>query len=198
MVSPVNAYVFPEYILPKLRMFTTHENSAVRAMLASCLASLADSASRFLNLAQDLRGQGVLPTADPEAEVGSAPESTYQALFDIARNDLVGIFQDYATVFLTDTDSSVRREILFSVTRLCVFFGRQKANDVVLSHLNTYLNDRDPELRCAFFKTIVGVATFLGGISLEDFIMPLMVQALTGQYAVDVDAFALLIGSRPE
>ncbi|KAI5806711.1 hypothetical protein DFH27DRAFT_498379 [Peziza echinospora] len=179
VVSPVNAYVFPEYILPKLKDFAFHENPSVRAMLASCLASLADSASRFLNLAQDLRGQGVLPNADPEAELEIPPESTYQQLFDIARNDLVNIFQDFATTFLTDSDSSVRRAILASVTRLCVFFGRQKANDVILSHLNTYLNDRDWMLRCAFFETIVGVATFLGGISLEEYIMPLLVQALT-------------------
>ncbi|KAF8435557.1 hypothetical protein BGX38DRAFT_1274971 [Terfezia claveryi] len=178
VVSPVNAYVFPEYILPKLKLFTIHKNPSVRAMLASCLASLADSASRFLNLAQDLRGQGVLPTADPETEVGTAPESTYQALFDIARSDLATIFQEYATVFLTDPDSSVRRAILTSVTRLCVFFGRQKANDVILSHLNTYLNDKDWMLRSAFFETIIGVAAFLGGTSLEEYIMPLMVQAL--------------------
>jgi hypothetical protein len=48
-----------------------------------------------------------------------------------------------------------------------------------LSHLNTYLNDRNWMLKCAFFETIVGVATFLGGTSLEEFILPLMVQALT-------------------
>ena len=178
VVSPVNAYVFPEYILPKLKLFTAHKNPSVRAMLASCLSSLADSASRFLNLAQDLRGQGVLPTADPEAEVGTAPESTYQALFDIARSDLATIFQEYATDFLTDLDSSVRRAMLTSVTRLCIFFGRQKANDVILSHLNTYLNDKDWMLRSAFFETIIGVAAFLGGTSLEEYIMPLMVQAL--------------------
>ena len=47
VVSPVNAYVFPEYILPKLKQFTTHEDPSVRTILASCLASLADSASRF-------------------------------------------------------------------------------------------------------------------------------------------------------
>ena len=28
------------------------------------------------------------------------------------------------------------------ITRLCIFFGRQKANEVVLSHMITFLNDK--------------------------------------------------------
>jgi phosphoinositide-3-kinase regulatory subunit 4 len=60
-----------------------------------------------------------------------------------------------------------------------VFFGSPRANDVVLSHLNTYLNDPDWILKCAFFEAIVGVAVFVGGASLEGYILPLMVQALT-------------------
>lgn len=60
-----------------------------------------------------------------------------------------------------------------------MFFGSSKANDVILSHLNTYLNDKDWMLKCAFFHTIVGVATFVGGTSLEEFILPLMIQSLT-------------------
>ncbi|KAB8298162.1 hypothetical protein EYC80_001913 [Monilinia laxa] len=60
-----------------------------------------------------------------------------------------------------------------------MFFGTADSNDIILSHLNTYLNDRNWMLKCAFFETIVGVATFLGGTSLEEFILPLMVQALT-------------------
>lgn len=43
------------------------------------------------------------------------------------------------------------------ITRLCVFFGRQKANDVLLSHMITFLNDKnDWHLRGAFFDSIVG------------------------------------------
>lgn len=82
-------------------------------------------------------------------------------------------------MLLTDTSSSVRRAFLRSVSRLCVFFGKNKANDVILSHLNTYLNDKDWQLRCAFFEAITGVATYVGGTALEEYIMPLMVQSLT-------------------
>lgn len=33
----------------------------------------------------------------------------------------------------------------------------------------------------AFFESIKGVGTFVGGLSLEEYILPLMVQALTGK-----------------
>lgn len=183
VVSPVNAYVFPEYILPRLQQSVMTSGSKpkpiVRATYASCLASLAQTSSRFLDMVQALRADGSLPTADPEAEDGIAADSAYQNLYDVARLDLVEFFEAHTKALLTDSDASVRRAFLGSVSSLCVFFGSSKANDVVLSHLNTYLNDKDWMLKCAFFETIVGVATFVGGTSLEEFILPLMVQALT-------------------
>ncbi|KAF8242959.1 ARM repeat-containing protein [Wilcoxina mikolae CBS 423.85] len=178
VVSPTNSHVFPDYILPKLSHFVNSENALVRATFASCLASLANSASRFLDMAQALRADGVLPTTDPEAEAGYITTSA-QALFDTSKNTLVLYFQDHAKALLTDSDSAVRRAFLRSVSRLCVFFGQSKANDIILSHLNTYLNDKDWILRCAFFETVTGIATYLGCVALEEYIMPLMVQSLT-------------------
>ena len=45
----------------------------------------------------------------------------------------------------------------------------------------TYLNDRDWLLRQAFFESIVDVAACAGGRSLDEYILPLMVQALSGE-----------------
>lgn len=45
----------------------------------------------------------------------------------------------------------------------------------------TYLNDKDWMLRSAFFESIKGVGTFVGARSLEEYILPLMIQALTGK-----------------
>lgn len=44
----------------------------------------------------------------------------------------------------------------------------------------TYLNDRDWLLREAFFTSIVNVAAHVGSRSLEEYILPLMIQALSG------------------
>lgn len=136
---------------------------------------------------QALRADGSLPTNDPEAEEDSISRSAYQTLYDISREDLVAKFEAQTKALLTDNDPSVRRAFLGSVSNLCVFFGSAKANDVILSHLNTYLNDRDWMLKCAFFETIVGVGTYVGGASLEEFILPLMVQALTDPEEFVVD-----------
>jgi phosphoinositide-3-kinase regulatory subunit 4 len=183
VVSPVNAHVFPEYILPRMQIFLPGSSSdpspLVRATYASCLGSLATSASKFLDMVATLRADGSLPTADPETEDGADTTAAFQGLFDTAREELVVIFEGHTKALITDVDSSVKRAFLGSVPELCLFFGTAESNDIILSHLNTYLNDRNWMLKCAFFETIVGVATFLGGTSLEEFILPLMVQALT-------------------
>lgn len=46
----------------------------------------------------------------------------------------------------------------------------------------TYLNDREWLLRHAFFDAIVDVAACAGGRSLEEYILPLMIQALSGMF----------------
>lgn len=183
VVSPINAYIFPEYILRRLEpLIPSKDNNpspTVRATYASCIATLAETAARFLDMVQSLKTDGSLPTTDPDMDDGITSEGAYQALYDSAYNALMDHFETHTKALLTDSDSSVRRAFLGSVSRLCVFFGTNRANDVILTHLNTYLNDKDWMLKCAFFETIVGVATFVGGTSLEEFILPLMVQALT-------------------
>ncbi|KAI9053077.1 hypothetical protein LZ554_003346 [Drepanopeziza brunnea f. sp. 'monogermtubi'] len=183
VVSPVNAHVFPEYILPRMQAFLPGSPSdpgpLVRQTYAACLGSLATSASRFLDMVATLRADGALPTADSETEDSNTAKAQIQGLFDNSRAELILIFETHTKALITDGDSAVRRAFLGSVPELCMFFGTADSNDIILSHLNTYLNDRNWMLKCAFFETIVGVATFLGGTSLEEFILPLMVQALT-------------------
>ena len=183
VVSPVNAHVFTEYVRPRLQQFVAGSSNkaspVVRAAYASCLATLAHTSSSILDMLQALRADGSAPTMDPEAEDSVATNLTYHNSYDVARLDLLEHFEAHTKALLTDDNASVRRAFLGSVSSLCVFFGSIKANDVILSHLNTYLNDKDWILKCAFFQTIVGVATFVGGTSLEEFILPLMIQALT-------------------
>lgn len=183
VVSPVNVHIFFEYVRPRLLQFTagsgTKTSAAVRATYASCLASLAHTAARILDTVHALRADGTIPTIDPEAENGIALDLAYQYSFDVARQDLIEHFESQTKLLLTDPDASVRRAFLGSVSSLCVFFGGTKANDVILSHLNTYLNDKDWMLKCAFFRTVVGVAAFVGGTNFEEFILPLMIQSLT-------------------
>lgn len=50
------------------------------------------------------------------------------------------------------------------------------ANDVLLSHMITFLNDKnDKQLRISFFKCIVGVATYIG-VHSSPILSPLLLQ----------------------
>lgn len=179
-ITPINAYVFPEYVFPKLRQFVLTPNNApsvlVRSAYASCLASLALSSSRILDMIHAIRADGRLPALRAEEW---APETSYHGLYDVARAELVPHFEDATVALITDPEPSVRRALLGSVSRLCIFFGSAKASDVILTHLNTYLNDKDWILRCSFFEALVGIATYVGTSSLEQFILPVMVGSLT-------------------
>lgn len=202
VVSPVNAYVFTEYVRPRLQQFVavpaSKASPQVRAMYASCLAALAHTSSRILDMLQALRADGSVPSVDPEAEDGVGTDLTHQHSFDVAKLDLLEHFEFHAKALLTDSNPSVRRAFLGSVSSLCVFFGSSKANDVILSHLNTYLNDKDWIMKCAFFQTIVGVASFVGGKSLEDFILPLMIQALADSEELVVEKVIFSFASMAE
>ncbi|KAJ5559158.1 hypothetical protein N7535_008978 [Penicillium sp. DV-2018c] len=183
VVSPVNAYLFPEYIFPRLQPFvasSSSKGSTVRAAYASCIASLAQSSLRFLDMIQALRSDTRLAALIPVGfESRWTEDATYHNLYDVARVDLLEYFEVHTKALLTDTDTSVRRAFLGSVSSLCVFFGNLRANEVVLSHLNTYLNDPDWILKCAFFEAVIGVAAYVGSLNLELYILPLMVQSMT-------------------
>ena len=182
VTSPVNSFLFTQYIFPRLQSFVITKgfknNPIVRATYAACLASLAETASRFLDMMQALRAEGSLPNTGKGTDEDIDGYSAYHDAYDATRVEVLDQFEGQTKVFLTDNDTAVRRAFLSSVSSLCVFFGESRASDLILSHLNTYLNDPDWMLKCAFFRTIVGVAVYVGGASLEEFILPLMLQAL--------------------
>ena len=180
--SPVNAFVFPEYLIPKLtETFQTRRSRRphmlVRVTFAQCVAALAESAAKFLDSMEALKSEGALPSTGFETST-NLTVATYQDFYDSVRADLVRFFEGQAKALLTDAEAPVRRAFLGSIAGLCIFFGSAKTNDVILSHLNTYLNDRDWRLKCSFFESIVGVAIYVGASNLEEFVLPLMLLSL--------------------
>jgi phosphoinositide-3-kinase regulatory subunit 4 len=97
--------------------------------------------------------------------------------------ELVDTYSEQASTVLVDPSSDVRRAALTDVAKLCLTFGRSKTNEVLLSRMITYLNDKDWKLRHAFLQNIVSVAAFVGSTSLEEFVLPLMEQALAGTFS---------------
>lgn len=94
--------------------------------------------------------------------------------------EIQAVVEEQATILLVDTSSHVKRAMLSSISELCLFFGRLKSSETVLSHIMTYLNDRDWLLRLAFFDGIVGVGAFIGIRAIEEYVLPLMLQSLAG------------------
>lgn len=174
-ITPLNAKIFPEYIFPKMSVLLKKGSVLVRIAYASCLPVLADISSKFLDMSQVLKTSGILDEIDPETENGTSTEYT---TFDIQKQDLSLTIENHARILLTDLSSQVRRALLRSVIPLCIFLGKQKTNDVILSHAITYLNDKDPLIRIDLFDCIVAIGPFIGSIGLDQYLLPLMIQTL--------------------
>uniref|UniRef100_A0A8C1YLT1 non-specific serine/threonine protein kinase n=1 Tax=Cyprinus carpio TaxID=7962 RepID=A0A8C1YLT1_CYPCA len=168
--------IYPEYILPGIAHLAQDEATIVRLAYAENIAHLAETALRFLELVQennlsseqDLNGEDTEETLHPNENY----DSELQALHEMVQQKVVTL--------LSDPENIVKQTLMENgITRLCVFFGRQKANDVLLSHMITFLNDKnDWHLRGAFFDSIVGVAAYVGWQS-SSILKPLLQQGLS-------------------
>ena len=94
------------------------------------------------------------------------------------------------SALLVDQSSVVKRSVLLDIAPLCIFFGKQKTNDVLLSHMITYLNDRDWLLRsCAFIRPV-----FSGVANLPSFAPSLHLHIRS---SISLSSTAALHGSHP-
>jgi len=161
-----DANTFPEYVLPVLLPLCADPATAVRAALAKQLATIAELAIKFLDLV----------TLGPGLTTEPGPVPSYDTEV-AALHELVG---QAVTLLLEDQENCVKQMVVqHGATRLAVFFGRQRANDVLLSHMITFLNDKeDSELRYSFYDNIAGVAAFVGW-QCSPILKPLLQQGLT-------------------
>lgn len=165
-----NATFIPEYLLPQTKRLTNDPDVFVRATYARALVRLADAATRMLELSQV--AQPTLSSDGPQIA---------EADYDSMLAEIQSVVEEQATSLLVDTASNVKRNMLASIDDLCLFFGRQKSSETVLSHIMTYLNDRDWQLRLAFFDGIVAVGAFIGIRAIDEYVLPLLLQALAGE-----------------
>ncbi|KAG5357663.1 putative serine/threonine-protein kinase VPS15 [Yarrowia sp. C11] len=158
-ITPLNKTVFTEYLVPRLLPLINSNEVIVREALALYLPLFAKTAGRLANMTTTLNGS---KTQNVNTE----------------REELVESFEDCAVGLITDTEPVVKVALLKNILDLAVFFGKRRTNDVLLSHLITYLNDRNYALRLAFFDAMLELAPFIGAVSLERYILPLMIQTL--------------------
>ncbi|XP_040103086.1 phosphoinositide 3-kinase regulatory subunit 4 [Oryx dammah] len=140
------------------------------------IALLAETALRFLELVQ-LKNLNM--ENDPNSE--EIDEVTHSnGNYDTELQALHEMVQQKVVTLLSDPENIVKQTLTENgITRLCVFFGRQEASDVLLSHMITFLNDKnDRHLRGAFFDSMVGVAAYVGWQS-SSILKPLLQQGLS-------------------
>ncbi|KFQ43276.1 Phosphoinositide 3-kinase regulatory subunit 4 [Nestor notabilis] len=168
--------IYPEYILPGIAHLAQDEATIVRLAYAENIALLAETALRFLELVQLKNLNMENEPNGEEMDETSHPSDNY----DTELQALHEMVQQKVVTLLSDPENIVKQTLMENgITRLCVFFGRQKANDVLLSHMITFLNDKnDWHLRGAFFDSIVGVAAYVGWQS-SSILKPLLQQGLS-------------------
>lgn len=210
-ITPINVYLFPEYLLPKLNMLLKRsytefskestmntskvfldastttigseqakfdvysKGSYIRMVFACCLPYLAHSAKRFYKLSKLLKNDiGTFHDPDIDGNLSLGNSNSFE--FDY--NELETQFEQFARRILTDNDSLVKISLMKNIIPLCSFFSKDKINDVILSHLITYLNDRTSQLKLAFIESILPISIFVGPTSVEQYILPLLIQTL--------------------
>lgn len=166
-ISTQNATFIHEYLMPQMGRLAVDADIFVRATYARALVRMADAAVSMLELSQAGK-----PLDSKDAE------SSYDSMLA----EIQAVVEEQATTLLMDGSSNVKRSVLADITDLCLFFGRQKSSETVLSHIMTYLNDRDWQLRLAFFDGIVAVGAFIGIRAIDEYVLPLMLQALAGRF----------------
>lgn len=171
------AGVFPQYIFPALVKFPSDPDEIVRIAFAECLPKIAETSRRFLEIAQAMKVANESTRSDEfgfDKELRRLHQMISRFVVQIAAPDQKA------------SSSQVKRALLDDITRLCIFFGRERTLDIVLPQLIAVLNDRDPQVRCAFFQNITGVCVLVGRVSLELYILPCIEQAL-----VDVEELVI-------
>ncbi|XP_044262700.1 phosphoinositide 3-kinase regulatory subunit 4 isoform X2 [Tribolium madens] len=161
--------IFPEYVLPGLAPLAVDPNICVRAAYAKNIATLAEIALRYLDQMQN---------DWYDNNIKQKYNHTFN--YELELQALHEMVEQTVSILLTDSQALVKQTLIENgITKLCVFFGKQKANDVLLSHMITFLNDKDDkQLRGSFFDCIVGVAAYIGW-HCSGILTPLLLQGLT-------------------
>lgn len=108
-----DANIFPEYVLPSIASLAVDPSTMVRVAYAHNIATLAETAVRYLEQSQLATGDGPVPN------------------YEMELHDLHEMLSGTVMSLLTDSQSIVKQTLMESgITKLCVFFGSQKGESI--------------------------------------------------------------------
>lgn len=145
-VPPSDYNIFSGYIFPALEKLD--RDILVRISLAQNIARIAKISIRYLEAS----------FINHANELNEKQQTQFQSEFQ-SQSEAIA---NFLGSLLSDPDPVVKRVLVStpgSLATLCTYFGPGKAHDILLSHLITFLNDKDDmQLRLAFFKCVPAVA----------------------------------------
>ena len=198
------------YLWPSLGQAAASDgDEGVRVALAGALAPLACAAARLLR-GEEERGGGDDEDkgkgdgggdGEEESKTAAASSDSDSEDEEISESESLELvrFVERALHDLSvgaSSSSATRLALLPGLGDLATLLGRAEANDVVLPAAITFLNDRDPDVRAAFFRYGKGLAAAAGPGGLEAFLLPCLEQALADESpAVAAAALSFLADS---
>ena len=72
VITPSNAAIFPEYILPNIKHIVLDPEVSVRCTYAQCIVQIANTAVRYLEMGQALKAHGAFKLSPDAQEYGNA------------------------------------------------------------------------------------------------------------------------------
>ena len=155
-----DANIFPEYIVPAIAKVTSDTCGIVRQALAENISFITQIAQGFLDWSLH---QGYFTSREYDVELQTLREA----------------FQNIITQLIMDQSNVVKRTFMKQTQgHLWTFFGLARANDVIMTHLITYLNDmQDHQLRRDFFECLRNNAVMIGPYQ-GNIILPLVMQGM--------------------
>lgn len=81
VITPSNAAIFPEYIIPNIRYLVQDPEVSVRCTYAQCIVQLADTAVRYLEMGQALKAHGTFKLS---AEGKEFDDTHFEVCFPIS------------------------------------------------------------------------------------------------------------------
>lgn len=109
--------IFPEYVLPGLAPLAVDSNTCVRVAYAKNVARLAEIALRYLDQIQN----------DWYDNKDSKQKYTHTFNYELELQALHEMIEKTVSALLTDSQAVVKQTLIENgVTKLCVFFGKQK------------------------------------------------------------------------
>ena len=186
-VTPINTLLIPEYLLPKLLSLVSmsqqdEKNNLIHITLASCLPSFAQVSKKFWLMSVALNNEVLKNIGAKDFRQTQAGESdddlnVFNTL-SVSKEQLDSDFERLAFTLLTHSDTMVKISLMNNILPLCEYFGVDKTNNLIVPHLLTYLNDTNYHLRLAFLSAVQDIGPFIGMISFEQYLLPLLIQSL--------------------